>query len=69
MGASPMPMPYALCPMPYEHLMLLRKAISWFGSCLKQHFFWRTRINLRLGIRDFRLLSLFSSSVSSAPLR
>jgi hypothetical protein len=21
-------MPYALCPMPYEHLMLLRKAIS-----------------------------------------
>jgi hypothetical protein len=21
------PMPYALCPMPYEHLMLLRKAI------------------------------------------
>jgi len=22
-----MPMPYALCPMPYEHLMLLRKAI------------------------------------------
>ncbi|WP_445176792.1 hypothetical protein [Microcoleus sp.] len=28
MGASSMPMPYALCPMPYEHLMLLRKAIS-----------------------------------------
>ncbi|WP_445176798.1 hypothetical protein [Microcoleus sp.] len=30
MGASPMAMPteaYALCPMPYEHLMLLRKAI------------------------------------------
>jgi hypothetical protein len=27
MGANPMPMPYALCPMPYEHLMLLRKAI------------------------------------------
>ena len=22
-----MPMPYALCPMPYEHLMLRRKAI------------------------------------------
>jgi hypothetical protein len=26
-GGESMPMPYALCPMPYEHLMLLRKAI------------------------------------------
>ena len=39
MGASPMPMPtearpYALCPMPYEHLMLLRKAILLFDSVL-----------------------------------
>ena len=32
-------------------------------------FFLRTGINLRLGIGDFRLISFFSSSVPSAPLR
>jgi hypothetical protein len=67
---------YSLSSLPLCPLRLLRfEIVDWEEMTIMVSllatiaFLGRTGINLRLGIGDVRLLSVFSSSVPSAPRR